>query len=96
MLSESRKYGLAVHITNQYIAQLPNKMRNAILGNIGTLVTFQIGNADAEFLQSEMKPISANDMQNIPLHHFYIKQTIQGDAQFPVFNKRVSTSSNSV
>ena len=54
MLSESRKYGLGIHLTNQYIAQLPENIRNAILGNIGTLITFQIGAPDAEFLKKEM------------------------------------------
>ncbi len=78
MLSESRKYGLGVHLTNQYIAQLPENIRNAIMGNIGTLVVFQIGATDADFLKKEMAPITENDMQNIPLHYFYIKPTIDG------------------
>lgn len=87
MLSESRKYGLAVHLTNQYIAQLPEKMRNAILGNIGTLIVFQIGTTDAEFLKTEMAPIDANDMQNIPLHNFYIKTAINGIPHEPFMAK---------
>lgn len=78
MLSESRKYGLAVHLTNQYIAQLPENIRNAVLGNIGTLITFQIGAMDAEFLKKEMAPLDENDLQNVPLHHFYLRTTIDG------------------
>lgn len=87
MLSESRKYGLAVHLTNQYIAQLPEKIRHAILGNIGTLITFQLGPADSEFLEREMRPINSNDMQNIPLHHFYVKTTIDGIPYEPFMAK---------
>lgn len=106
MLSESRKYGLAVHLTNQYIAQLPENMRNAIMGNVGTLMTFQIGAADARFLSSEMKPIDQNDLQNIPIHHFYARCTIDGmpyepflvkgfpPAEFPSANKLTAKSSD--
>src|SRR5258708_7104005 len=78
MLSESRKYGLAVHLTNQYIAQLPENIRNAVLGNIGTLITFQIGAMDAEFLKKEMQPLDENDLQNVPLRSFYLKTIIDG------------------
>ena len=87
MLSESRKYGLSVHLTNQYIAQLPESMRNAILGNIGTLITFQIGAADAEFLKTEMQPLTAEDLQNVPLYNFYIRCTIDGMPYEPFMAK---------
>jgi type IV secretory pathway TraG/TraD family ATPase VirD4 len=83
MLSESRKYALAVHLTNQYIAQLPENIRNAILGNIGTLITFQIGAGDAEFLKKEMQPIDTSDLQSIALRHFYIRSTIDGSPYEP-------------
>ncbi len=84
MLSESRKYALSVHLTNQYIAQLPENIRNAVLGNIGTLITFQIGAQDADFLKKEMQPLDENDLQNVPLREFYIKTTIDG-APYPPF-----------
>jgi len=87
MLSESRKYGLAVHLTNQYIAQLPENMRSAVLGNIGTLITFQIGAADGEYLKTEMQPLTAEDLQNVPPHHFYLKCTIDGMPYEPFMAK---------
>ncbi|MBU6447752.1 type IV secretion system DNA-binding domain-containing protein [Patescibacteria group bacterium] len=87
MLSESRKYGLAVHLTNQYIAQLPENIRNAVLGNIGTLITFQIGAMDAEFLKKEMAPLDENDLQNVPLRHFYLRTTIDGSPFEPFLVK---------
>ncbi|GAC1414148.1 MAG: type IV secretion system DNA-binding domain-containing protein [Candidatus Doudnabacteria bacterium] len=87
MLSESRKYGLSVHLTNQYIAQLPENIRNAILGNIGTLITFQIGAVDADFLRKEMLPLDENDLQNVPLRHFYIKTIMDGTPFDPFMAK---------
>ncbi len=87
MLSESRKYGLSVHLTNQYIAQLPENIRNAILGNVGTLITFQIGAVDADFLKKEMQPLSENDLQNVPLRHYYIKTTMDGVPYEPFMAK---------
>lgn len=78
LLSESRKYGLAVHLTNQYFAQLPLKMQNAILGNVGTLLAFQIGVDDAERLEREFWPVTKEDMVNLPRHHFYLKLMLDG------------------
>jgi hypothetical protein len=83
MLSESRKYGLAVHLTNQYISQLPENIRNAILGNVGTLIVFQIGARDAGMLRSEMKPLEENDLENVPLHSYYLKMSIGGKPYDP-------------
>ncbi|MDB4939581.1 MAG: hypothetical protein JWO40_6 [Candidatus Doudnabacteria bacterium] len=87
MLSESRKYGLSVHLTNQYIAQLPENIRNAILGNVGTLITFQIGAVDADFLKKEMQPLNDNDLQNVPLRNYYIKTIIDGTPYEPFMAK---------
>jgi hypothetical protein len=83
MLSESRKYGLAVHLTNQYISQLPENIRNAVLGNVGTLIAFQIGARDATMLRSEMKPLEESDMENVPLHNYYLKMAIAGKPYEP-------------
>ncbi len=87
MLSESRKYGLAVHLTNQYIAQLPEQMRSAVLGNVGTIIAFQIGARDAELLHTEMKPLEEHDMENVPLHHYYLKTSIAGRPYEPFLVK---------
>jgi type IV secretory pathway TraG/TraD family ATPase VirD4 len=87
MLSESRKYGLSVHLTNQYIAQLPENIRNAILGNVATLITFQIGAIDADFLRKEMQPLNENDLQNLPLRHYYLKTIINGNPFEPFMAK---------
>jgi len=83
MLSESRKYGLAVHLTNQYISQLPENIRNAVLGNVGTLIAFQIGAKDASMLRSELKPLEESDMENVPLYSYYLKMAISGKPYEP-------------
>lgn len=78
ILSESRKYKLSLNITNQYIEQLDEKIRNAVIGNAGTLVAFRIGAADAEFLVKEFDPLQLDDMTTIDKYNFYIKMLIDG------------------
>lgn len=78
MLSESRKYGLGVHLTNQYFAQLPESMRDAILGNVGTLLLFGVGVEDAEAFAKEFQPFSTNDIVNLEKFQFYVKLMIDG------------------
>lgn len=83
ILSESRKYKLALNITNQYIAQLDDKVREAVIGNAGTLLAFRIGAADAEFLTKEFDPVKADDMTSIDKYNFYIKMLIDGSPTKP-------------
>ena len=78
MLSESRKYGLGVHVTNQYFAQLPEKIQNALLGNAGTVVAFQVGMEDAERLEKEFTPFSREDLSTTAKFNFYIKLMVNG------------------
>lgn len=78
MLSESRKYGLGLHLTNQYFSQLPEKLRDAILGNIGSLVSFEVGAEDAEMLTREFEHIGKNDFLKLQRYNFYIKLMVDG------------------
>jgi len=82
MLAEARKYGLAVHLTNQYVAQLTDEIREAVLGNCGTLISFQIGSQDITHLLREFEAESGgrastrlqeDDFQYLPRHHYYIR-----------------------
>lgn len=92
MLSEIRKYGVAVHLTNQYIAQLDESVRSAILGNARTLIAFQVGADDATVLVRELEPrqdpeksrLDAEALQYLPPHHFFIKLSLDGVA-YPAF-----------
>ncbi len=85
ILSESRKYKLALHITNQYIAQLDEKTRDAVIGNAGNLIAFRVGAADAEFLVKEFAPLAIDDLTNIDKFNFYIRELID-NAPMPAFN----------
>ncbi len=78
LLSESRKYGLGVHITNQYLAQLPEAIKDSVLGNVGTLVSFEVGIEDATILAKEFEPLQAHNFMGLPRFNFYIKLMING------------------
>lgn len=85
ILSESRKYGLGVHMTNQYLAQLPPKIRDAVLGNVGTLLAFEVGAEDAEILSKEFEPMTVNDFLGLPRFNFYVKLMVNGKTS-PAFS----------
>lgn len=78
ILSESRKYGLGAHLANQYLAQLPKKIQEAILGNVGTLLAFEVGANDAEILSKEFEPLEIQDFISLARFNFYIKLMING------------------
>jgi CxxC-x17-CxxC domain-containing protein len=92
ILSEARKYRLSLILANQYIAQLEEitptgrstKVRDAIFGNMGTLISFRVGAEDAEFLEKELLPIfSANDLVNLAKYNIYLKLMVDGIAGRP-------------
>jgi len=78
ILSESRKYKLGLCITNQYIEQLDEKIRAAVVGNAGTLIAFRMGAGDAEFFVKEFDPLKVEDLTTIEKYNFYIKELIDG------------------
>ncbi len=83
ILSEARKYRLNLIIAHQYIGQLisgqSTVVRDAVFGNVGTIVSFRIGAADAEFLEKEFEPVfMMNDLVNLPKYNVYMKLMIDG------------------
>jgi len=79
ILSEARKYRLSLIMTNQYIAQMPEIVTDAIFGNVGTFVAFRVGATDATFLVKEFEPVfEANDLINLDNYHIYVKMAIDG------------------
>jgi hypothetical protein len=67
ILSEARKYKLSLTIAHQFIAQLDEKIRDAVIGNVGTKISMRIGTTDAEFLEKQFAPaFSAHDLENLP------------------------------
>ena len=84
LFTESRKYGLAITVAHQYMAQLLPQVMATVLGNIGTIVVFRIGGDDAVKLAPEMAPVfAAEDMINLGTREFYIKMTIDGETFDP-------------
>lgn len=79
ILSEARKYRLDLTLAHQYVAQLDETVRDAVVGNAGTLITFRIGADDAEFFEKEFSPeIMALDLVNLPNQKIYLKLMIDG------------------
>jgi DNA helicase HerA-like ATPase len=67
ILSEARKYKLSLTIAHQFIAQLDEKIRDAVIGNVGTKIAMRIGTTDAEFLEKQFAPtFTAHDLENLP------------------------------
>lgn len=86
ILSEARKYRLNLIVANQFVAQIEEDVKNAVFGNVGTMVTFRVGVPDANFLQHEFAPVfSETDLTNIEKFHVYIK-TIVGNEPVPPFS----------
>ena len=84
MLSEARKYGLSLFLAHQYIEQMHEKIRSAIFGNVGTMITFRVGSTDAEVLAKEFQPVfNESDMVNLPKYAMYIKLMIDGATSKP-------------
>ena len=88
ILSEARKYRLNLILAHQYVGQLitdvSTKVRDAIFGNVGTMIVFRIGAQDAQFLEKEFAPeFSPEDMVNLPNYHIYLKMVIDGVSYRP-------------
>ena len=92
ILSEARKYRLALTIANQYLAQIDDSgVKDAVFGNIGTMITFRVGAADASELTKEFNPpFEAQDIINLPRQNIYLKMIIDGQAEAP-FSARALT-----
>jgi len=84
ILSEARKYRLNLVLAHQYIAQMEESIRDAVFGNIGTLVTFRVGAYDAETLESEFAPeFEIQDIVGLGFGSIYLKLMIDGMASRP-------------
>lgn len=88
ILSEARKYRLNLTVAHQYTAQLANEngtaVRDAVFGNVGTMIIFRVGADDADFLEKEFEPeFTAQDLVNLPNYHIYLKLMIDGVTSRP-------------
>jgi len=88
ILSEARKYRLNLTVAHQYTAQLvtdkSSSVRDAIFGNVGTMIVFRVGADDAEFLEKEFEPeFTPQDIVNLPNFKVYLKLMIDGVSSRP-------------
>ncbi len=84
MLSEMRKYHVGLVLAHQYLEQLDETLREAILGNVGTVVSFRVGLGDALILEREFYPeFRASDLVGLPNYYIYLKLMIDGVVSKP-------------
>ncbi|OGZ58743.1 MAG: hypothetical protein A3B96_03190 [Candidatus Spechtbacteria bacterium RIFCSPHIGHO2_02_FULL_43_15b] len=89
ILSEARKYRLNLILAHQYIPQLEEDIKNAVLGNVGTIGAFRIGASDAEFLEKQFQPeFSRFDLVNLDNFRLVLK-LMMNNKVYPPF--RVET-----
>ncbi len=90
MLSELRKYGVGLVLAHQYLSQLDDAVRDAVLGNVGTLVAFRVGALDADLLEKELEPeFSVEDLLRLPNHNIYVKLMVDGVVSVPFSGETV-------
>lgn len=79
ILSEARKYKLGLTVAHQFIAQIDEKIRDAVFGNVGSMAAFRVGPEDAEFLEKQFAPtFTAKDLMNIENRHAYVRMLADG------------------
>ncbi len=83
ILAEARKYRLNLILAHQFISQIPPNVQNAIFGNVGTMIIFRIGSADAEILIKEFEGLKVEDFTNLPNYHAYVKLLVDGQVAGP-------------
>lgn len=80
ILSEARKYRLNLIVANQFVSQIDEDVKNAVFGNVGSMVSFRVGVPDANFLQHEFAPtFNENDLTNIEKYHVYMKTIVKNE-----------------
>ncbi|MDO8496957.1 MAG: type IV secretion system DNA-binding domain-containing protein [bacterium] len=86
ILSEARKYHLNLTVANQFIGQMDEEVKNAVFGNVGTLISFRVGVTDASYLQREFQPVfGESDLINVERFHAYMKTIVENEP-YPPFS----------
>jgi hypothetical protein len=84
ILSEARKYKLSLTVAHQFIAQLTDEIKNAVFGNVGSMVSFRIGADDAEFLEKQFAPaFTAADLMRVDNYNAFVKLLVKGQPAAP-------------
>lgn len=84
ILSEARKYRLCLILAHQYMPQLKEEIKNAVIGNVGTIASYRVGTSDAEFLESQFRPeFSKFDLGNLDNFQYIVKMLIDNKVTSP-------------
>ena len=84
ILSEARKYRLNLIVANQFIGQMEEEVKNAIFGNVGSVLSFRVGVTDANYLQHEFQPtFNEADLINVERFNTYVKTIVGGEPVTP-------------
>lgn len=88
ILSEARKYGLNLTVANQYISQMSETVRDAVFGNVGTMISFRVSADDAPILAKQFEPnFESIDLLQMHNRNFVINMVIGGE-KTPAFSAR--------
>ncbi len=95
ILSEARKYGLNLTVANQYISQMSETVRDAVFGNVGTMISFRVSADDSPILAKQFEPqFEAGDLLQMHNRNFIINMVIKGE-KAPAFSARTLQLPNS-
>lgn len=87
ILSEARKYRLSLNVAHQYIGQLPEEIKNAVFGNVGSMAIFRISPDDAQYLEPKFAPtFTASDITKLENRNAYVQMIIKGAPATKPFN----------
>ncbi len=91
ILSEARKYGLNLTVANQYISQMQENVRDAVFGNVGTMISFRVSADDSPMLSKQFEPqFEPADLLQMHNRHFIINMVIKGE-KAPAFSATTLT-----
>jgi len=84
ILSEARKFHLNLCVANQFIGQMDEEVKNAVFGNVGTIISFRIGVTDANYLQHWFTPVfNEGDLINVDVYNSYINTIVNNKPMQP-------------
>jgi hypothetical protein len=90
MLAEARKYRLAITASNQYLSQINPAVRDAVFGNVGTIVSFVVGHDDAEELAGEFAPYSPENLTELSRGEVCVRTVVDGATTAPFFGSTIA------
>lgn len=91
ILSEARKYKLSMTMAHQFLAQIDDKIRDAVFGNVGSMAVFRVGEEDGEYFAKQFAPVfSSLDFVNIENRNAYVRLLAKGVPQKPFNIKTIN------